>query len=768
MKKLLLFFYLFILTNLYPAKNPVIIQEPIKANILSLAFHWVDNRLTKLENQIKNLTGTTATTTATDHNHQALEILYSPVNNISSMELQSVCQELDNEKLHRKSALSVLYNTMETNLLLGGSVNTTTNLGIGADTTPSYPIQIDRKAPQIVIKNSAGEYSWGLSVPESTENKSFNIQEIGVGTRLTISPPSIDDTIFFNLSKLTLGSGTVNTKCFQNQNYGISFSSGMNILGKQLYLSDLSRYLQDNNYYIYVSTSLSVNTKLDLSNSARYFSDDNSNYEIDLSTSLNIAGKLNVKDITTLSSATLSGNIIVDGEGTIKNNTYLSTFTASGYGVVNGTFTVEKMTYCSSATFSGNVGIGTAASEQLAVFNNSTSTSGYSFAGHFNAHINPSVTPAADTRIYGLYSRGRLLGGQNIEAIIGGALFANHFGTGTATSQIGLHCGLLADEVANSTTTTINATVIDSHATKSGGGNWDIGTYKGIDVQKPVISSGSINGTTIYGLYLDDFSLDGGTWTNRYSIYSAGGKNYFNGNVGIGMINSNAKLNIEESGSETYSLTVGTSPITVYDLVVTTLGKVGIGTAVPKAFGLQIAHNNPQIALSELDQTTDEKNWDFMPQGKSLYGRVVNDAYTDAANWLQVNRGTGYTVNTIVFPTGNVGIGESNPTSQLYVSSWTSSLGYIDRTPYPKTKDEAYRSILSMQNKADGSGLDHHKLDPFVLHIATKTYEKYNKITKSSETVSEIEYGRNLSATVSAQNEVIKDLIKRIEILEKK
>ena len=113
---------------------------------------------------------------------------------------------------------------------------------------------------------------------------------------------------------------------------------------------------------------------------------------------------------------------------------------------------------------------------------------------------------------------------------------------------------------------------------------------------------------------------------------------------------------------------------------------------------------------------------------------------------------------------GNVGIGETNPTSQLYVSSWTSSLGYIDRTDYPDTLAIAYSAVKSMGKKANGKGLDHAKMTDFVRKEAKR--KVFNEVTKSTDTI--IEYGRNLTGTVSAQNEVIKDLIKRIEALEKK
>lgn len=57
----------------------------------------------------------------------------------------------------------------------------TTDMGFNT-TSPSYPIEINRTAPQIVIKNSGGTYTYGLSVPESVEDKGFKLNEVGVGT----------------------------------------------------------------------------------------------------------------------------------------------------------------------------------------------------------------------------------------------------------------------------------------------------------------------------------------------------------------------------------------------------------------------------------------------------------------------------------------------------------------------------------------------------------------------------------------------------------
>jgi len=153
---------------------------------------------------------------------------------------------------------------------------------------------------------------------------------------------------------------------------------------------------------------------------------------------------------------------------------------------------------------------------------------------------------------------------------------------------------------------------------------------------------------------------------------------------------------------------------------------------------------------------------------------------------------------------GNVGINDITPTylldvngtgrftglltadTSVYITLNCSALTFTDRTPYPKNTQEAYDSVLSMSRKNEGK-VDHEHMNEFIkveneinyytVEVGTNTYMNIKEnelpnydIFKSTVTLSktEIEYGRNLSASVSALNEVIKDLIKRIEMLEGK
>ncbi|HOX44546.1 MAG TPA: hypothetical protein PK668_13175 [Myxococcota bacterium] len=96
-------------------------------------------------------------------------------------------------------------------------------------------------------------------------------------------------------------------------------------------------------------------------------------------------------------------------------------------------------------------------------------------------------------------------------------------------------------------------------------------------------------------------------------------------------------------------------------------------------------------------------------------------------------------------------------TSGTWFSSNVSAASFTDRTPFPYDLETAYNAVLSMHRLSDdqydpediGSQLDHESLSHFVVAIEPDG-------TSS----------RNLSATVSAQNEVIKSLVERAMALE--
>jgi hypothetical protein len=140
-------------------------------------------------------------------------------------------------------------------------------------------------------------------------------------------------------------------------------------------------------------------------------------------------------------------------------------------------------------------------------------------------------------------------------------------------------------------------------------------------------------------------------------------------------------------------------------------------------------------------------------------GRRISDSSFGEIGIIQTN-GILDSAAITINDSGNVGIGNIDPGSnKLYVngaayfSADVSALSFTDRTPYPENVGIAYAAVMSMSRLPDG------EYDP---------ENKENQLDHSTLTdfVTGNDGNRDLSATVSAQNEVIKDLIRRIEELE--
>ena len=224
-------------------------------------------------------------------------------------------------------------------------------------------------------------------------------------------------------------------------------------------------------------------------------------------------------------------------------------------------------------------------------------------------------------------------------------------------------------------------------------------------------------------------------------INQAGRRSYFlTGNVGVGTASPERKLTVSDTGS-------------------TNISAFRINTTGTDAFNWASSAINPNMTagknlISIIGQAESVKNSGYIGfnyQAAGSDNNFLTFGLFGADNLMNL---TG---------AGNLGIGTTSPGSyrlnvaggNAYFSGDVSALSFTDRTPYPKDKAQAYEAVMSMKRLPDGQydennkevQLDHSTLTPFV---------------KGNEGM------RDLSATVSAQNEVIKDLVQRIEELEKR
>jgi type II secretory pathway pseudopilin PulG len=228
---------------------------------------------------------------------------------------------------------------------------------------------------------------------------------------------------------------------------------------------------------------------------------------------------------------------------------------------------------------------------------------------------------------------------------------------------------------------------------------------------------------------------------------SSGRAYFLNGDVSIGVseptaINSDAGL--FASVVPKFEILTGMGSGTYKEAVVIRHGLIN-STAVSRELGL-LLKSSSEGSVSEANKMGGMMWW-----STSSYGNGGNLS-------LIVNNSKVITADSL----GNIGIGTTTPGSyrlnvsggDAYFSGDVSALSFTDRTPYPENLGIAYDAVMSMQRLPEGeydsdnkeNQLDHSTLTEFV-----KGDNGY----------------RDLSATVSAQNEVIKDLVRRIEELER-
>jgi hypothetical protein len=82
--------------------------------------------------------------------------------------------------------------------------------------------------------------------------------------------------------------------------------------------------------------------------------------------------------------------------------------------------------------------------------------------------------------------------------------------------------------------------------------------------------------------------------------------------------------------------------------------------------------------IENLSAATDQNFSEWFDMGGQITYRTVNSAYSLADTYMQVNRNSGtYTIASTVFPSGNVGIGTTSPSSKLEVAGNVTVSGNI-------------------------------------------------------------------------------------------
>ena len=381
---------------------------------------------------------------------------------------------------------------------------------------------------------------------------------------------------------------------------------------------------------------------------------------------------------------------------------------------------------------SGNVGIGeTSPTAKLHV----TGNDGVLFEGTYNSGT--AVNLGAGTRMMwypkkAAFRAGRVHGTEWNDGNIGGYSTAMGYST-TASGDYSTAMGSWTIASGEYSTAMGDETNAESYASVAlGRFNVGGGTAISWEATDPLFEIGN--------------GADGFNRANALTILK-------NGNVGIGKANPARLLHVDgEMEVDGAIYADDATGVGFLDdagnlgLWVEDGGQVGIGTDTPGA-NLDIRSADASSAL--------------IIANNSGVNRFALNPNSDGS-WTMFDNAAGAWYGGITQQSGNVGIGTTTPGSyrlnvnggNAYFSNDVSALSFTDRTPYPKDLETAYSAVLSMQRLPEGEYDENNKenqLDHSKLHSFVKSQDGEH---------------RDLSAVVSAQNEVIKDLLKRLEKLE--
>lgn len=237
--------------------------------------------------------------------------------------------------------------------------------------------------------------------------------------------------------------------------------------------------------------------------------------------------------------------------------------------------------------------------------------------------------------------------------------------TASAVPSAGsLQPGELAVNLADAKlyTKTVGGTVILVGSGASGGGS---GTVTSVDVSGGTTglttSGGPITGSGTITLGGTLAVANGGTGTGTAftagSVVFAGASGvYSQNNASLFWDNSTGRLGVNTS-----------SPSNPLDVVGNIRAYSAAGSPNITA-QTNTAAQSPSFTLLNNGMGTDLKRWEIITDASTndLTIRTVNDAYSQAANAMKITRGSLYTIGSVSFPNGSVGVG-GTPTAKFDV-----------------------------------------------------------------------------------------------------
>lgn len=190
-----------------------------------------------------------------------------------------------------------------------------------------------------------------------------------------------------------------------------------------------------------------------------------------------------------------------------------------------------------------------------------------------------------------------------------------------------------------------------------------------------------------------------------------------------------------------------------------TTGNVLIGTSTDKGFKLDtIGSVRGTEGLFSLKAMAYNSVWSQQVQMGVESDQTVNSGFAYRWAWrAQADNATNVYMRLVATKRtdGDFEVSRYDNSGNAWFVNNVSALSFTDRTPYPKDLQTAIDSVMSMERLPEGEydednkewQLDHSKLHPYL---------------KSGEE------SRDMSATISCQNEVIKYLLSKIDILEQR